>query len=197
MILLEENQVSDEALPVAELRQHLRLGTGFADDSLQDGVLRGFLRAAVSAIEGRLSKALMTRRFLLTVNAWRDVAGQSLPIAPVIGIVEVSLVDADGTLTAIDPGQWRLEQSSLTPMLRPRAAHLPAIPSHGHAEIRFDAGYGAGFGDMPADLRQAVLMLAAHYYEYRDDTALGQGCMPFGVTSLIARYAPVRLGLSR
>lgn len=197
MILLEENQVSDEALPVAELRQHLRLGTGFADDSLQDGVLRGFLRAAMSAIEGRLSKALVTRRFVLTVNAWRDAAGQPLPLAPVTGIAEVALVDADGVRTVIDPARWRLEQGSLTPVLRPRAVHLPVIPAGSHAEIRFDAGYGAGFGDMPADLRQAVLMLAAHYYEYRDDTALGQGCMPFGVTSLIARYAPMRLGLSR
>jgi len=46
---------------------------------------------------------------------------------------------------------------------------------------------------MPADLAQAVLMLAAHYYEFRSDTSLGQGCMPFGVTSLIERYRTVRI----
>ena len=39
------------------------------------------------------------------------------------------------------------------------------------------------------------MLLASHYYEYRDETALSQGCMPFGVTSLIARYRPIRLGL--
>jgi len=38
-----------------------------------------------------------------------------------------------------------------------------------------------------------VLLLAAHYYEYRDETALGEGCMPFGVSSLIERYRTVRL----
>jgi uncharacterized phiE125 gp8 family phage protein len=43
-------------------------------------------------------------------------------------------------------------------------------------------------------MSQAVLMLAAHYHEYRYDTALDGGCMPFGVTALIERYRPLRLG---
>ncbi len=38
-----------------------------------------------------------------------------------------------------------------------------------------------------------MLLLAAHYYEYRHETALGGGCMPFGVTSLTERYRTVRL----
>ena len=59
--------------------------------------------------------------------------------------------------------------------------------------IGFVAGFGAAWGDVPADLRQAVLMLATHYYEYRHDTSLSSGCMPFGVTSLLERYRPVRL----
>ena len=41
----------------------------------------------------------------------------------------------------------------------------------------------------------AVLLLAAHYFEYRDETALSDGCMPFGVTSLIQRYRTVRFSL--
>jgi uncharacterized phiE125 gp8 family phage protein len=40
---------------------------------------------------------------------------------------------------------------------------------------------------------QAALMLAAHYYDNRHDTALGPGCMPFGVTALLERYRPLRL----
>lgn len=194
MILLEENQVADATLPVTALRQHLRMGTGFADDTLQDGVLSGFLRAAIAAVEGRLSKALITRRFVLTLNEWRDAAGQSFPIAPVVSVASVEVTDASGAANAVDPSMWRLEQSAIAPKLRPVGASLPSIPKGGHVTIRFDAGFSADFSEIPADLRQAVMLLAAHYYEYRDETALGQGCMPFGVTSLIARYAPMRLG---
>ncbi|MGB1209276.1 MAG: head-tail connector protein, partial [Paracoccaceae bacterium] len=69
------------------------------------------------------------------------------------------------------------------------------IPTGGMAQIHFTAGFGPTFGDVPADLRQAVLLLAAHYYEYRDETALSEGCMPFGVTALLARYRKMRLGM--
>ena len=71
MNLVELTEVPDEALPVALLREHLRLGTGFPDDSLQDALLAGFLRAALAAIEGRTGKALLERSFALTLSAWR------------------------------------------------------------------------------------------------------------------------------
>lgn len=195
MILLEETQIADAALPIAELRQHLRLGTGFAEDSLQDPVLGSFLRAAMAAIEGRVGRALLSRRFVLRLSAWRNDRAQPLPVAPVSRIDSVTLIDGDGAVASTVPAErWRLEEDAYAPVLKARGAGLPMIPRDGRADVRFDSGYGQTFDAIPADLRQAVLLLAAHYYEYRDETALGQGCMPFGVTSLIARYAPMRMG---
>lgn len=195
MILVEETQVLETALPVAALKQHLRLGTGFAEDDVQDAVLGSFLRAAMASIEARCAKALITRTFVMTVNAWRESAAQALPIAPVGAVTDITLIDAYGATSSADPARYRLEQDTFAPVLKGFGGALPRIPAEGAAEVRFEAGYGAAFADLPADLQQAVLLLAAHYYEYRDETALSQGCMPFGVTSLIARYRPVRLGL--
>ena len=195
MMLIEETTVPLTALPVTELRAHLRLGSGFAEDSLQDAVLESFLRAAFAAIEARTGKALITRDFMLTLNAWRDDAGQVLSIAPVQSIASVTLVDRFGASAPVPVDRWRLERDMHAPRLMPRGACLPAIGSGGAVEIRFAAGFAADWGGLPADLGQAVLLLAAHYYEYRDETALGRGCMPFGATSLIERYRALRLGL--
>ena len=63
-MLIEETAVSPAALPLAEFKAHLRLGTGFADDDIQDPVLESFLRAAIAAIEGRTGKMLLERIFL-------------------------------------------------------------------------------------------------------------------------------------
>lgn len=194
MMLVEDSQIPEAELPVAALRQHLRMGTGFAEDDLQDAVLGSFLRAAMAAIEGRSSKALIRRGFLLVLQNWRDPVRQALPVSPVALVSEVTLVDRFGVAEAVDPASYRLEADSFTPHLMPYATCLPGIPSGGSVEIRFDAGYGA-FADVPADLAQAVMLLTAHYYEFRHETSLSQGCMPFGVTSLLARYRPVRLGL--
>ena len=62
MMLIEETAPAAEALPIAALREHLRLGTGFeiADDTAEDMALAGFLRAAIATIEARTGKVLLT-----------------------------------------------------------------------------------------------------------------------------------------
>lgn len=193
-MLVEDSLIPETALPVAELRRHLKFGSGFAEDDAQDDVLGSFLRAAMAAIEGRCSKALVQRAFLLTLSVWRDPSRQPLPLAPLVSVTEVAVVDAFGAADVVDPAKYRTEPDSFRPALKPVGPCLPSVPANGSIEVRFQAGYGASFGDLPADLAQAVLMLAAHYYEFRNDTGLSQGCMPFGVTSLIARYRPLRVG---
>ena len=49
MMLMEQSQVPLAVLPVAQFKDHLRLGTGFGDDGVQDGVLETYLRAALAA----------------------------------------------------------------------------------------------------------------------------------------------------
>lgn len=193
MMLIDETAVPLAALPMAEFKAHLRLGTGFSDGDIQEPVLEGFLRAALAAIEARTGKVLIVRSFSWTLTEWRDAAGQALPVAPVTAVTGITLRDPSGGDEVIDPVFYRLEQDAHRPVIRASGTLLPAIPTGGTAEITFDAGYGAAWGDLPADLAQAVLLLAAHYYEYRTETALGDGCMPFGVTSLIERYRTVRL----
>jgi len=59
-------------------------------------------------------------------------------------------------------------------------------------EIAFTAGFGPDWQDSPADLRQAVLLLAAQFYEGRDTgTAAG---LDHGVAALLARWRDLRLG---
>lgn len=193
MMLIEETAVPQAALPLAEFKTHLRLGTGFADDDVQDPVLESFLRAAIAAIEARTGKILITRSFSWTLTNWRDAAGQALPVAPVSAVTRLTLRNRAEEEEVIDPSHYRLEQDTHRPVLHPEGTLLPGIPAGGTAEVEFDAGMAADWGELPADLAQAVLMLGAHYYEYRHETSLGDGCMPFGVTSLIERYRTVRL----
>lgn len=193
MMLVEETTVPDAALPVAEFKAHLRLGTGFAEDGGQDGLLRSFLRAALAAIEARTGKVLIERDFSWVLADWRDPVAQALPVAPVTQVHEVVIIDRLGGETVLAPAQYRLETDMQRPRLAAAAACLPVVPRGGSARLLFRAGFGAGWADIPADLAQAVLLLAAHYYEYRDETALSRGCMPFGVSSLIERYRTVRL----
>ncbi|WP_371227049.1 head-tail connector protein [Roseovarius sp. 2305UL8-3] len=193
MMLIEETAVPQAALPLAEFKTHLRLGTGFADDDIQDPVLESFLRAAMAAIEARTGKILIARSFSWTLTIWRDPTGQALPVAPVNEITSLTLRNRADEEEVVASDHYLLEKDMQRPVLRPAGSMLPMVPPGGTAEVQFEAGMSARWGELPADLGQAVLLLAAHYYEYRHETAHGDGSMPFGVSSLIERYRTVRL----
>ena len=195
MMLVEETSVPSVALPVEEFRAHLRLGSGFSNDSLQDSVLESFLWAAMAAIEARTGKVLIAREYSWELTRWRDRDQQVLPVAPVTEILAVTVSDRTGGQSVGEAQEYRLVQDHTRPRVRANGARLPVIPTDASIKLRFVAGFGPGWNDLPADLRQAVLLLAAHYYEYRHETTLHGGCMPFGVTSLIERHRPVRMYL--
>ncbi len=195
MILTELSAPSAAAVPVRAFAEHLRLGSGFADDGAEDGVLEVYLRAAMAAIEARLGRVLLARPFSWTVSRWREDASQGLPVAPVVSVEAITLQEADGSATEVAPEQWSVLRDAQRPRLVGRfGRNLPRIPRGGQAEVRFTAGFGAVWEDVPADLRQAVLLLAAHFYENRSEGGAVSGTMPFGVLVLIEAYRATRIG---
>ena len=158
-------------------------------------MLELYLRAAMAAIEARLGRVLLARDFAWTVTHWREDASQGMPVAPVRAVASVTLVAADRSETPVDPEDWSVLRDSQRPRLVGRFGRsLPRIPRAGHAEIRFNAGFGETWDEVPADLRQAVFLLAAHYYENRTEAGAADASMPFGVLVLIEAYRATRLG---
>ncbi|MDN5786234.1 head-tail connector protein [Pseudorhodobacter sp.] len=194
MRLIEQTTVPALALPVQALKNHLRLGTGFADDGMQDGLIESYLRAAMVAIEGRIGKVLIARDYLWVLEDWRGADAQALPVAPVTAIASVTLRDAAGGGQAVPNVAYRLVKDTHRPRVQAVGSALPQVPQGGCVEIAFTAGFGAAWADIAADLAQAVLMLAAEYYEHRHEGGAREaGGLPFGVVTLIERWRNVRV----
>ncbi|WP_151720392.1 head-tail connector protein [Gemmobacter serpentinus] len=192
MMLTELSTVPLAALPMQGLRDHLRLGTGFSDDGMQDGLIESSLRAAIAAIEGRIGKALLSRSFRLVLTAWRDPAAQALPLAPVSSIASVTLVEAGGATQVVAPARYRLRLDRHRPRLEGVGLLLPTVPGDGQVEIVFTAGFGASWASLPGDLAQAVLMLAAQFYETRHEVG-GARALPMTVQALIETWRNIRV----
>ena len=193
MMLIEETKVPDAAYPVTAFRDHLQIGRGFADDAAQDALLLPILKAAVAKIEGETAKVLLSRRYKYVLAAWRDLARQSLPVAPVNAIVSLSVTDMGGGEEVAPTDGYRLAPDRHRPDIMWLGWTLPTIPVGGTAEIVFDAGFGESWSDVPADLAQAVLMLAAHYHENRSATGDRAHALPQGVASLIHPWKRFRI----
>jgi uncharacterized phiE125 gp8 family phage protein len=197
MMLIEQTAVPQSALPIQAFRDHLRLGTGFADDGAQDGLIETLLRASLATVERRIAKALMARDFLLIVEGWTGCEAQKLPMAPVSALVSVTVKDRDGMAVAMPLVTFRLRPDTHAPRIETATGGLPSIPSGGTAEVVFTAGFGPAWADVPPDLAQAVLLLAAHYHENRHAEEDGGQPIPFGILALIEKWRAIRFGGSR
>ncbi|ATI41635.1 hypothetical protein CBW24_06230 [Pacificitalea manganoxidans] len=194
MMLSELTTVPDAALPLARFREHLRLGSGFADaEAVEDGLIVPFLRAASVAVEAWTGKVLIERNFRWRLERWRGARVQDLPVAPVSAITALRVTDRLDWEVVVDPATWRLIPDTHRPGLAARGAALPSVPEGGFVCVDFTAGFGPDWDDLPADLAQAVMLLAAHYYEYRHEMRMGEGVMPYGVSALIERWRNMRL----
>ena len=114
-------------------------------------------------------------------------------MAPVSAIVSVTLFDANGAATVLAGSSYTLVQDTHRPKLVARGVLLPTVFQDGRVEIVFDAGFGAAWANVPPDLQQAVLLLAAGYYENRHDAATQPSGLPQSVQVLIERWRTVRV----
>ena len=192
MFLVEQTTVPVASLPVSQFKHHLQLGTGFADDTAQDAVLEQYLRAAIAAIEARTGKVILSKQFRWSLTAWRDASRQPLPMAPVISLDIVRLVDRMGSQTIIDDTTYQLQPDQHRPAIAAMGGCLPTVPMGSTVEIDLTAGYGPDWDDVPASLQQGIMILAASYYEDRAGNAR-KGDLPFAVSGLIERFRSIRI----
>lgn len=188
---LKEVAPPDLAPVLSEFSAHLRLGFGFADSGAENALLEQYLETAVAAIETRTAQALLTRDFVLRLTGWDRRGYLALPVGPVASIDRIRFVLSGGDV-ALDPGQWTLAPGTSRQLLTgPAGDALPPPPSGAMIELDFTAGHAPAWTGIPAELRQAVLMLAAHYHEGRyGDTGNG---IPPSVAALLAPHQPARL----
>lgn len=193
MLLTEITPAERNPVPLRELAAHLRLATGFTDDGSEDGLLELYLRNATAVIEGRTNKALIVRQYLMKVACWNRSGHLRMPVGPVASIDSFELVRPGSTIT-LSPDEWMLEPgTSRQHLTGPGGMALRTLPHGALAEIAFTAGFGDSWNGVPDDLRQAVMLIATHFYENRAGDLELDGGLPFAVTPILERYRPVRI----
>lgn len=174
------------AVPPETLAEHLHLNIA-APELDQTDTLTRFIGAATATIERQLQSGLIVQTWRWSTDSWCA----TLPLTPVAAVEKVEIVTGSGEVTPWDG--WFLITTG-TPRIGTRKGQVrPSIPPDGYALITFTTGYGTGWTDIPHDLRQAVILLAAHYFEHREAAADPLAALPFGVASLLAPYRPIRL----
>lgn len=166
-----------------ETARHLRLSDEFVAD--QGAEVETAWRAALGHIERRLGLCLSPRAFVYRASIQERCIVHP-PTAPIRALTSAGVVLSDGTVDAFDVAELTVEVGPLRAGVR-----LPFLVDV--IEIAFEAGFGDSWDDTPAELRQAVQMLAAHMFDQRHALGGETQVSPHGVEALIRPWAPVRL----
>ena len=179
---------AEEPVSLAEARAFLRV-----DDTAEDALITTLIGAARLHVEGVTGRALLAQSWRVVLDAWPLDDQVKLPVTPFMAVTEITAYDASGAGHEVPLAQFLSEPDRL---LLPRTvAGMPVLRERQGIEVDYVAGFGAEPGDVPADIRQALLGLVAHWFEHRDAVIVaGSGAVvPSGFDRLVSQYKRVRL----
>jgi uncharacterized phiE125 gp8 family phage protein len=130
----------------------------------EDTLMDALITAASDAVEDMSGRPLLTQ-------TWRVATGKPerrvYLRAPVQAITSIQYYDATNTLQTADAADYLLISDDDRAWIEPLSG-WPSLCDRADAfRVTFTAGYGAA-DDVPLALRQAILMLVAHFYEHRE-----------------------------
>jgi uncharacterized phiE125 gp8 family phage protein len=169
--------VEPSELPVTvdEVKAHLRI---VSDD--EDDYLTSLIQAATAMIDGPhgIGVVMMPQTYEMSLSKlW---AGFTIPLYPVRTVELIQWEDTNGNVQSSTDFRYNKRTN----------------PCYVYHDIRANAREGsvvvtftAGFTNLPADLRHAVLMIVGHFYANAEATSEKKlETVPMAVETILARY---------
>lgn len=177
MLLTRVTAPAETPVPLSLVKAHCRI-----DHDDEDLLLQHYLDAAVSYLDGYsgvLGRCMVTQTWRADITRVGEVIALPFP--------DIQVTTADFTDATAGALVYEWHESMAFPAL---------IPTGGFgrpASVTFTAGYG-GPDDVPAALKDAILMLTLHRYDMRAPVVEGNmNSVPLGFDAMIAPFRVQRV----
>lgn len=176
-----------EPIDLAYAKNFLRVDSDAEDTLISDMIVSARLR-----VEQMIRASLITRRQLYTTSKLSD-SGVFINHGPVQSVHAVKAIDDAGHEVDLLPSDYQVNLRSVPAHISLQDPYRWSQYGSGtrYVEIELDAGYGALAEDIPMPLKQAVLLLVAQSFEYRNSA--GAPPVPMMVDALLMPYRSLKL----
>lgn len=179
-----------EPVSLEEVKLFLRL---LPDDTSEDDFISGLITAAREYCENFTARALATQTIIMYLDSIPDSV--EVPMPPLQSVDKIDVIEADKAVhELIADTDYLIDAGDISNIIfmdsaREAAGQLyPVNP----VQITCTVGYTT---DIPASIKQAILLLVAHWYENREAVAtngeVGER-IALGVRSLCLQYKVAR-----
>jgi len=148
------------------------------DHGDEDALVQALIRASRDYVENFTHRALITQTWDWQIDGF-PCGDLVLPLAPVSSVTSVTYLDSAGTSQTWSSSNYRTDLPA-----GPKAPRARLAPGYGvlypttydvinAVTVRFVAGYGATTATVPFAIKQALLLLIAHWYKTREPVVTG------------------------
>ena len=180
-----------EPLSLTEVKAHLRI-----THSDEDTLITSLIKVARQQAESITHRSIASAVYEFTID---DFPSDEivLPMPPVESVTSIIYKDKDSVETTWASDEWIFYNSEPAKIIPAYGKDFPSFTPYpiGAVKIRYTAGYKTTSTDadliIPEEIKQALRLLVADYYEFREDL-LSKGhipkTVPFGVIALLSPY---------
>jgi uncharacterized phiE125 gp8 family phage protein len=179
--------------PVTLTEAKLFLRVEHDDD---DDLIAALVAGSRIHVEAQTRRALITQTWRLSRDMWPESGRLFVLPVPLVSLVAARVYTSSITTQELDLSVFTVDKAPAPALLAFTAGTLPAPGRKlGGIEVDITTGYGAAGANVPEPLRQAIRLLAAHWYENRAIAAIGEtvATIPATVAALIAPYRVLSL----
>jgi uncharacterized phiE125 gp8 family phage protein len=189
MALFKIAEPALEPVTVADARSWLRIS-----HTSEDTLIADLISAARQDVENQTGLSLISQQWRMTMDHWPDGDKVELPRGPVTAVIAVTVYAANGTPTIAPIADYLLDMRTEPARLMFEKRGNPGRRMNG-IEVDFSTGFGATGTSVPDMLNRAILLLVAHWYEFRGAFRASDQPVsyPDGYLPLLRPYRKVRL----
>ena len=188
----------DSGTPAAQVVTNAELvaQSRIPDDAAtaEDSLITAYLSAATKYVENQTRRALISRAVTIRAPYFPTHTGyQSLSsVAPVSAVASIQYYDTNDTLQTLASSAYVVDLfAEPVRIVLAEGNTWPTTRERPDAVIyNATAGYGAAASDVPDDLKHAIKMIAAHWYEHREAVGDSQVYdIPMAAESILQWYS--------
>jgi len=174
-----------EPVTLAEARTQCRLDGDITDeDTLISTIL---IPAARRYCEQHCQRPLLSEDLM----QWRGQPAPRIELAAgLVAVESVNYMDADGVEQTLPPARYYTDTAEHIGTVQLLGGQWPAMQLHHPKPLRIQYRAGWPTDAVPADIKQAMLLLIAHWYDNREAVVIGTitSNLDFAVAALLAPY---------
>lgn len=176
-----------------EAKTHLRV-----DHSDEDALINILVQAATETAELHTNRSFITQTRQMKFDNFpcADITIQNGPLISISGTdtasspntLGITYYDEDEALQTLSASAYWVDSSSNIARIVVKESWPGTYVMPNAVIVTYTAGYGAA-SDVPAAIKQAILLILGHLYEHRESVSVEEMYeMPFGSKVLLSQY---------